>query len=249
MKVHKDKKRRTIVIEDKWSESETTEALAHLQSVLLDLQRKCGSPNIVLRNFQINWNNLDEIDKLFRSIQGRRQQLKKEQGLLKKFSDSELYRIKWDSIQSIIDTDISFLYEDQDFDTEEKYYVYAHCDTSKKINVSSKNAIQVFAASLGMKYMPFYIGKGTGSRYKKGDRNRNYTKVSDKKFTDIDKVILKNNLTESKALQFESKLIDIFGLAIYNGFLINIDEGLERDHRRFCYQDSLKQLRNIENSL
>jgi len=249
MKVHSNKKKRTIVIDDKWSESEIQDAIVHLKSVLFEIRRRSGDPDVKIKNLEINWNNLEDVEKAFLSLHGRRQQLRKEKGLLKKPSDSEIYRTKWDAIHEILDKDTTFLYENRQFDTEEKYYVYAHCDTSKKINASKKNVFHVFAASLGMKYMPFYIGKGTGSRYQKGDRNRNYTKIRDKKFTDIDRVIIRSDLSEAIALDFESKLIDIFGLAIHGGYLINIDEGIERDHRRFCYQDSLTILRNIENSL
>lgn len=249
MKVHSDKNKRTIVISDKWSEDETLSALTHLRSVLYDLKMKSGNTKSNLKFIEIDWNDLDEIDKLFRKLQGRRQQLKKETGKLTRLSDREIYGIQWDAIQSIIDENISFLYEKTVLDEERKYYVYAHCDTNKPIIISRKNVYHTLSASLGMNYLPFYIGKGTGDRYKKGDRNRNYSKISNKKFTNVDKVILKDNLTESEALQFESKLIDIFGLAIHKGILINIDEGVERDHRRFCYKDALSKLRKIEDSL
>lgn len=249
MKVHSDKKKRTIVIDDKWSESEIQAAIVHLNSVLFDIRRQSGDDVVKIRTFDVDWNNLESVDKAFLSLQGRRQQLKKSQSLLKKPTESEIYRIKWDAIQEILNKDTNFLYEERDFDTEERYYVYAHCDTSKPLSVSNKNAFHTFAATLGMKYMPFYIGKGTGSRYEKGDRNRNYTKIQNKKFTEVHKVILKDNLSEVDALDFESKLIDIFGLAIHGGHLINIDEGLQRDHRRFCYRDALNKLRNVEESL
>ena len=249
MKVHSDKNRRTIVISDKWSEDETTEALNHLRSVLYGLKKQSNGPSCNLRLFEVNWDDFDDVDKLFRRLRGRVQQLKKDAGKLTRLSDTEIYRIKWDAISHILNENISFLYEDMVLDEKPQYYVYAHCDTSKPINISHKNAYHTLSASLGMKYLPFYIGKGTGDRYIRGDRNRNYGKIANKKFTNVDKVILKKDLTESEALQLESKLIDIFGLSIYGGNLINIDEGVERDHRRFCYKESLDNLRKIENCL
>lgn len=245
MEVHSDKRKRTIVISDKLSIQETEEALIHLKSVLKHLKNQDSN----IKAFEVDWNDLDSIDKLFLKLQGRRQQLKKDAGLLTKTTLAEIYRKQWDAIQTIIDTDISYLYQDNILDSTPKYYVYAHCDTSKPINIDKKNAFYTFAASLGMKYLPFYIGKGTGDRYEKGDRNRNYSKISNKKFTEIDKLIIKNNITESEAFQLESKLIDIFGLAIHKGFLVNIDEGINRDTRRLCYREELSNLRKIEEVL
>lgn len=249
MKVHSDKRKRTICIDDKWSETETIEALTHLRSVLNDLKRKSGDSKGDVKIIELDWNNVDEIDRLYRSLQGRRQQLKKETGQLVKITNTDHYQVQWDAIQNILKEDISFLYADKTLNADTKYYIYAHCDTSKPIKVSKKNVYHTLSASFGMNYLPFYIGKGTGDRYKIGDRNRNYSKISSKKYTNIDKIILKDGLTESEALQYESKLIDIFGLAIHKGLLINIDEGNQRDHRRFCYQKELNKLRKIEDNL
>lgn len=249
MKVHSDKKKRTIVISDKWSETETMEAITHLTSVFRELKRNSGDPKNNTKLFDINWNSFDDVNELFLKLQGRRQQLKKEMNMLTKPSASEIYSTQWDAIQRILDCDISFLYENSLLDGENKYYVYAHCDTSQEIKIHKKNVFHIFSASLGMKYLPFYIGKGTGDRYIKGDRNRNYSKVANKKVTEVDKIILKDGLTESEALQLESKLIDIFGLSIHRGFLVNIDEGVNKDHRRFCYQNELNILRKIEKIL
>jgi hypothetical protein len=250
MKIHKNKRNRTIIIEDKWSEKETLDALTHLNSVLCDLQRKSDNPKSNPKIFSVDWDNLEDVDKLFLKIQGRRQDLKKNNGLLKRPTDTQIFQKRWDAIQTILNEDISFLYEDvTSLDKEKKYYVYAHCDTNNKLDISKKNPYHVLAASLNMRFMPFYIGKGTGDRYMRGDRNRNYSKIVSKKITEIDKIIIKSDLDEAESLQFESKLIDLFGLAIHGGFLINIDEGYKRDHRRFCYVESLRILRGIENIL
>jgi hypothetical protein len=245
MEVHSDKRRRTIVILDKLSVEETEEALVHIKSVLRHLKNIGNN----IKEFEVDWDNLNSIDALFLKLQGRRQQLKKNLGLLTKPSKGDVYKKQWDSIQNIMNKDISSLYDDYTLNTDTKFYVYAHCDSSKQIDINSKSAFHTFAASLGMKYLPFYIGKGTGDRVQKGDRNRNYSKISSKKYTEVDKLVLKDKLTESEAFQLESKLIDIFGLAIHGGLLVNIDEGLNRDIRRFQYSKELSELRRIEEVL
>jgi len=45
-----------------------------------------------IKCFQIDWNNYDEVDKLYRSIKGRRSALKHELGLLKRKSQTEIFR-------------------------------------------------------------------------------------------------------------------------------------------------------------
>lgn len=250
MKIHKDNKRRTIVIEDKWSEIEISEAIIHLKSVLSDLKRKSGENEADLKFFDLDWNNFDDVDKLFLKLQGRRQQLKKENGLLSKLSDTQRYQKQWDSIEAILKEDISFLYDDMKLDGERKYYVYAHCNPNEVIDITKKNPYHILAASFGMQYLPFYIGKGTGDRYTKGDRNRNYHKIANKHINNnINKLIIRKDLSELESLELESKLIDIFGLAIHGGYLINIDEGYKKDHRRFSYRNHLINLRRIENIL
>jgi hypothetical protein len=47
--------------------------------------------------------------------------------------------------------------------------------------------------------------------------------------------IVSNNLQEAKALELEAKLIDIFGLQIYGGWLTNLDEGHDSKLRRQRY--------------
>ena len=55
------------------------------------------------------------------------------------------------------------------------------------------------------------------------------------------------NLTEVEALQYEAKLIDIFGLITLGGSLCNLDEGLAPERRRLLYMDSFLELRHNRN--
>jgi hypothetical protein len=44
-------------------------------------------------------------------------------------------------------------------------------------------------------------------------------------------------LTEKEALMLESKLIDIFGLTSFGGWLVNLDEGTSNKKRKEIYMD------------
>jgi len=141
----------------------------------------------------------------------------------------------------ILNTNIDHLYDGIQLDENPIYYVYVHCDPSRKIAIS-RDAKTTFAATLGMKYFPFYVGKGTGNRAYELDRNESHRKVRQKIKTfydEIDVKILKEGLTEKQALILESKLIDIFGITAQGGRLVNLNEGVKNKERHNLYRDSL----------
>ena len=145
----------------------------------------------------------------------------------------------FDACMKIYNTDVSHLY-DSDDDTK-KYYVYAHCDPSKKIAIG-KHGITSFAATLGLQFAPFYIGMGNGNRAFELDRNethRKYRQKIQKTGKDAVSTIIVDNLTKTEALAIESKLIDIFGLIVNKGFLVNLDEGKSNKERVKMYTDEL----------
>ncbi len=128
-------------------------------------------------------------------------------------------------LHALIEQDWSHIY--RDMGGSETYYVYVHADPHKPSFVSSEPC----GGNYGGR--PFYIGKGSGDRAFDLKRNqghgkmiKNLTKEGYKK-DDIVKILF-NNLTESKSLEIESKLIYFFG-TIYagstkkNGLLLNID--------------------------
>ena len=148
----------------------------------------------------------------------------------------------FESCLRIFNTDISSLYISTE--TDKIYYVYAHCDPSRRISIG-KHGITSFAASLGLTYMPFYIGMGHGTRAYDLDRNETHRKVRQslqKKNIDIEPYIIKDGLTRAEALSVESKLIDIFGLIVNKGFLVNLDEGKNSADRRSLYTDDLTKI-------
>lgn len=143
------------------------------------------------------------------------------------------------------------IYGGMALDTARRYYVYAHLDTSKKI-APGVNGISTFAATLGMPFAPFYVGKGTGMRKFDSDRSETYRKVKQKlelMGKSVEVFTVKDNLTEAEALQYEAKLIDIFGLIPNGGTLANLDEGHRAEERRELYKDYLLRLRTINREL
>lgn len=194
-----------------------------------------------IKSFEVDWDNYAEMAKLGNQIKGRLSQLNPN-----RISKKEMNRRKFHAAYRIYETDISKLYDDLELDISNTYYVYAHTNPLRKIAVEY-NWSTTFAATLGMTYFPFYIGKGNGNRSDKLSRNETHRKIrqwikeSDK---DILPIIIKNNLTEKDALMIEAKLIDIFGLKIYGGYLTNLDEGYKTEERRRYYSNDLRLIAN-----
>jgi len=129
-----------------------------------------------------------------------------------------------------------YLFNSPSYSQEKRFYVYAHVDTSK-INVH-------ITRDTTLPGIPFYIGKGSGGRAFDLNRNQGHgIKIRELLHanhapTDI-VYIIREGLTESDALELESKLIFFFG-TIYTetrkkGVLYNLDMGKtpEMDNRRF----------------
>ena len=193
----------------------------------------------LIKTFTVDWNSVDEVSKLFQDIKSRYCEI-----IPNRISKKERHRRVIDACTKIINTDIQHLYSSILLDEKKDYYVYAHLDTSKKIAIGF-NGITTFAATLGMGYSPFYIGKGTGNRCYEVNRNETHRKIK-QKLSDVGKEIevikLFENISEKEALSYESKLIDIFGLVPYGGRLTNLDEGLLPDKRRQLYVKEFESL-------
>lgn len=112
-------------------------------------------------------------------------------------------------------------------DTEEgEYYVYAHIDPRKKPFITTEDAGGNYGG------MPFYIGKGIGSRAFQLKRNEGHGKTireiikNNWPKSSIVNILFKN-LSEQKAFEIEAKLIYFFGTQfsmIRPGPLVNLDQ-------------------------
>lgn len=199
----------------------------------------------MLKKFEVEWDSQEDCYKLYEKIRSRVFEFKKLNDPNHLSKKDKFLKI-FNSCMNVYNTDISKVYNNLKLDETPRYYVYAHCDPGFKIAIK-KEGRSSFAATLGMEYMPFYIGKGTDNRAYDLNRNETHRKVRQKinSFNREIKVkIIKDNLTEKEALMLESKLIDIFGLVSYKGRLVNLDEGINNTERRKLYEEDLKELSN-----
>lgn len=194
--------------------------------------------------YEVNWNDEKEITRLYQIFKCRMLEFNKS-----KVPRKLAKKIIFDCCNKIYNTDISDIYKNIKLDENPIYYAYVHLDTTKRISVltdkSKVNGRTAFAYSLGMDYLPFYVGKGTGDRCYDTNRNETHRKIKHKIYEynkEIKIIKIKENITEKEALCIESKLIDIFGLVPYEGYLTNLDEGLLPDLRRELYKNQYDML-------
>ena len=198
----------------------------------------------MIKSFQVDTSSVSEMEKLINRLRSLCGSVRSRNGEVSRAARNGLV---FDACVRIMQADISEVYTNKLLDSNPKYYVYAHLNEGKKIAVGS-SGVTTFAATLGMAFFPFYVGKGTGNRCYDLSRNETHRKVRDRLNlfdSNISTIKLFQNLSESEALQIESKLIDIFGLMVDGGMLANLDEGLHPETRRRFYAADFASLRGI----
>ena len=152
------------------------------------------------------------------------------------------------AINDIFHTNITSLYENHDNDRRD-FYVYVHCNPLLALNAKT-GAKHIFCAStLKLTHVPFYVGKGYQDRCYDLNRNEGHRKVK-QMIESVGQTIIVckviENLSESEALAFESKLIDILVLKqlYHSNFLVNLDEGARAEERRNLYPKGVSRYLN-----
>jgi hypothetical protein len=194
-----------------------------------------------LKEFKVDFNDYASVRKAFYQLRTRYVELDKARnGTLSKKESS---KILLDACFNIINTDISHCFNLDSLSPKKDYYVYVHTDPNQVLDVKLPKF--AYLASLGVKYKPFYVGKGKGNRAYELNRNDSHRKVRQRiKSTakDIEVFIVKDNLSELEALCLESKIIDILGLITNFGLLVNLDEGINASERRRMYEKDYNKL-------
>jgi hypothetical protein len=188
-----------------------------------------------IETLEIDWDSPKDLNRLFFVIQHR---LKELTPSFRTVTESQTHHSRriLDACCNLWETDTSSHYAALNLVSEKKYYVYAHLDPTRAIHPNDRLAKLAFGATLGMTHHPFYVGKGTGDRYLDINRNGNHRKVRQRIGEPIT-MILKDGLSEVEALASEDKLIDIFGLQVFGGYLTNLDEGYHPIERRKLYAE------------
>ena len=92
----------------------------------------------LIKTFTVDWNNVDEVSKLFQDIKSRYCE-----SIPNRISKKERHRRVIDACTKIINTDIQHLYSSILLDEKKDYYVYAHLDTSKKIDEEKLDSLGI----------------------------------------------------------------------------------------------------------
>jgi hypothetical protein len=205
----------------------------------------------VLRTIEIDWDNTSELSKAITKLQKRRKHLLELNGSKPLTFAASKYNAE--HIIPFLDVmyNMSSNYISLSENNTPNYYVYAHCDPRKPLNARTNLKHLFLASKFGLKFEPFYIGKGIGNRANDLNRNDSHRKIRSLIRKDNKEVvvsILDKDLSASDALHKESALMDILGLKsiLQSGFLVNLDEGLSYDrHVAYSKLQEWKQIEKI----
>jgi hypothetical protein len=183
------------------------------------------------KEFLVNWDNPKDLTRLISQLHNRKRELEGHVGKKQKAKDRLALMLEmWNSPISLSGEDLSI---------EKDFYIYIHYLPDRKVFPCEKDSLSLFCHAIGLPAIPFYVGKGKGSRHSCKERNKGHQlvrKLSEDRGNDTQSFVLLDGLTEIESLLLEGKLIDIIGQrAIKTGPLTNLDEGYKVRYRRRQY--------------
>jgi len=201
------------------------------------------------KTFDIDYDDPKDLKKFIVILQKQRKELLRKLGYDEIYFNGSKNNVNkiLPLFEQMLQTNLGY----EEKNTTNNFYVYFHCNPLKNLNIKS-DVKHLFLASKfsQMRYVPFYVGKGTKDRYLELNRNDSHRKIRSQilKFKkDIVPIKVIENLSESQALEYETKFMDILGLIMLskNGMLVNLDEGKENNKRFIRYNDETGYIKKI----
>jgi hypothetical protein len=202
--------------------------VAHLQVKII----------MALRTITFDDEDLDSVSRTINILNSFRGTLRARSGTA---TVTSRCNAQYNAAKAIIETRTAYLYGNYVQRRSRGCYVYMHCEADRKLH-RGKSGVINFLLDCGVEYMPFYVGKGVGSRDICLDRNETHRKVRQRLQTFGKDVVVKRvaeDLSEKDALALESRWLDVLGLRVNGGMLVNLDEGVETARRRVLYKEHL----------
>jgi hypothetical protein len=131
----------------------------------------------MIKTFSIDMNNIHEIKNLIKELNIRKDELHKiNHKLITKEDPRPQKLLELESYFKIYNSNVSNFFTDYQFSEEPKFYVYAHLNRDLRIQ-PKRRAKEAFAQmEFKLEFRPFYIGKGTGNRFLRKERNKIYSR-------------------------------------------------------------------------
>jgi len=174
------------------------------------------------KDFSIDWDNPSDIKKHISMLQIRRKLLLRKLGYNEITFNNSKYNL------DNIFPEINKLYNSIQIEKGD-YYVYFHCNPLIKVDIRNSLKDLFLATNFNINYLPFYVGKGKGTRYLDLNRNDSHRKLRTSLHNlklEIIPIKVIEGISENSALTLENFYMYFLGLKALtkDGYLCNLSE-------------------------